>query len=119
MTTSSDDSNLIDASEMAEFHDAATPQTPPIREPRLPRYDWGLPVTAATDLVNDGSFPGVRDGDLLAPKGTPGEIIRVGRVEGSDTPVYLVEFPGGMMIGCLEEEVEPVSRRRERQPGMM
>lgn len=75
---------------------------------REPKFQWGQPVLAATDLVNDGSYPGVELEGLLIAKGTRGEIVQTGMHEESNTPVYLVEFPGGMVVGCLEEEIVPV-----------
>ncbi|MBK3801523.1 nitrogen fixation protein NifZ [Azospirillum brasilense] len=87
--------------------------------PREPLYDWGLMVTAAVDLHNDGSHPNAEDGALLAPKGTPGTIVRIGHAEGTQIPVYLVEFPAVVVVGCLEEEITPADGRRRGVPGVM
>ena len=73
---------------------------------RQPKFQWGQPVVALIDLVNDGSYPGVELEGLLIDKGTRGEIVQTGMHEESNTPVYLVEFPGGKVIGCLEHEIE-------------
>jgi nitrogen fixation protein NifZ len=74
---------------------------------REPKYQWGQAVTAATDLVNDGSYPDTEPEALLVAGGTRGEIVQTGMHEESHTPVYLVEFPGGKVVGCLEEEILP------------
>jgi nitrogen fixation protein NifZ len=60
-----------------------------------------------TDLVNDGSYPGTELDALLISSGTQGEIVQTGMHEESNTPVYLVEFPGGKVVGCLESEIAP------------
>ncbi len=77
-------------------------------EPRLPRYDWGLRVKAAVDLFNDGSYPEQEADALLVAAGSPGEIVQVGSHAEANLPVYLVEFPGGCVVGCLEEEIFPL-----------
>lgn len=74
---------------------------------REPKYQWGQPVIAAADLVNDGSHPDAAEDALLVASGTRGEVVQCGMHEESNTPVYIVEFPGGMIIGCLEEELQP------------
>ncbi|MDA8059790.1 MAG: nitrogen fixation protein NifZ [Leptospirillum sp.] len=78
-------------------------------EPRVPRFDWGMVVTATEDLFNDGSYPDLEKDEKLVANGTRGEIVRVGTHEDSNTPVYLVEFEGGKVVGCLEEEIRPLS----------
>lgn len=77
-------------------------------EPRLPKYDWGLRVRAAVDLVNDGSYPDVAEDALLAGIGDEGEIVRVGTLEEANVPIYLVEFAENRVVGCLEEEILPL-----------
>lgn len=72
---------------------------------RLPKYQWGQPVAAAVDLVNDGSHPNAEPDALLVTAGTRGEIVQVGRHVDSNTPVYLVEFGQGVVVGCTEEEL--------------
>lgn len=76
-------------------------------EPRMPKYQWGLNVRALVDLFNDGSHPDAEEGALLVPVGGVGEIVQVGHHTEANIPVYLVEF-GRQVIGCLEEEIEPV-----------
>ncbi|MDE8652222.1 nitrogen fixation protein NifZ [Novosphingobium album (ex Liu et al. 2023)] len=72
---------------------------------REPLFRWGEKVRAVADLVNDGSHPGWPPEALLAAAGTHGEIVNVGHHGDSNTPVYLVEFDGQMVVGCFEEEL--------------
>lgn len=74
---------------------------------REPKFQWGQPVKTVVALVNDGSYPGVAEEELLVASGTQGEIVQTGMHEESNTPVYIVEFPDGKVIGCLEQELEP------------
>jgi nitrogen fixation protein NifZ len=74
-------------------------------EIRQPKYEWGQRVCAAIDLVNDGSHPEVPADALLVPAGGRGEIVQVGHHSEANLPVYLVEFEGGPVVGCLEEEI--------------
>lgn len=74
-------------------------------ETRLPKYEWGQHVCAAIDLVNDGSYPEVPVDALLVPAGGRGEIVQVGHHTEANVPIYLVEFEGGAVVGCLEEEI--------------
>lgn len=74
-------------------------------EPRQPKYQWGQPVQTMIDLVNDGSYPDCAADELLAPLGMQGEIVQVGSHLDTATPVYLVEFPNGRVVGCFEEEI--------------
>lgn len=79
-----------------------------MREPRIPQYQWGQRVRAQVDLFNDGSYPDQPAGALLAGAGSTGEIVQVGSHVESNTPVYLVEFASGRVVGCLEEEIAAV-----------
>lgn len=79
---------------------------------REPRYQWGQPVVAATDLYNDGSLPGADEDVLLVAAGGPGEVVQVGHHSEANVPVYMVDF-GVAVLGCLEEELAPMLR----QPG--
>ncbi len=72
---------------------------------REPIFAWGQRVRAVVDLVNDGSHPEFPPEAVLAPVGTAGEIVNVGHHADSNTPVYLVEFDGPVVVGCLEEEL--------------
>ncbi len=71
------------------------------------RYDWGMRVRATTDLVNDGSYPDRADDELLVKTGEVGEIVNIGAHVETETTVYLVEFSPQLVVGCLEEEIEP------------
>jgi nitrogen fixation protein NifZ len=73
----------------------------------MPKYDWGRRVKTLVDLVNDGSYPDARPEALLVASGALGEIVQVGSHTDSNTPIYLVEFADGRVVGCLEEEIEP------------
>ena len=77
-------------------------------EPRMPKYQWGQRVRALADLQNDGSYPNVPADMVLVSGNDTGEIVQVGQHAESNTPVYLVEFPGQRVIGCLEEEIIPL-----------
>jgi nitrogen fixation protein NifZ len=77
-------------------------------EPRQPIYEWGQRVRAVGDLRNDGTYPGVPENALLVARGDLGEIVQVGSHAESNTPVYLVEFKGDMVVGCFEEEISLV-----------
>lgn len=75
-------------------------------ESRQPIFQVQQRVSCNIDLFNDGSYPESEPDALLAAAGTVGEIVNVGRHVESSTPVYMVEFPGLMIVGCLEEELE-------------
>lgn len=77
-------------------------------EPRQPKYGWGQKVSCTADIYNDGSHPERPDDELLAPAGTSGEVVNIGHHTESNTPIYLVEFPGGLVVGCFEEELAVV-----------
>ena len=74
---------------------------------REPKFQWGQPVKTVVDLINDGSYPDMEDEALLVASGTQGEIVQTGMHEESNTPVYIVEFSDGKVVGCLEQELEP------------
>jgi nitrogen fixation protein NifZ len=73
-------------------------------EVRQPAYAWGQWVIAVDDLINDGSYPGRRENELLAARGALGEIVKIGHAPDLNEPVYLVEFDG-CVLGCLEVEL--------------
>lgn len=72
---------------------------------RTPKYQWGQQVVASIDLYNDGSYPERAADELLVARGAQGEVVQVGQHEESGIPVYMVEFPDGAVVGCLEEEI--------------
>lgn len=78
-------------------------------EIREPKYAWGMRVVALEALVNDGSYPDVPADELLVPQGGVGEIVNVGHHSEANLPVYMVEFDGGRVIGCFEEEIAPLA----------
>ena len=73
---------------------------------REPKYQWGQPVVAATDLYNDGSLPDAPEDILLVVAGGPGEIVQVGHHAEANVPVYMVDV-GVAVLGCREEEIAP------------
>lgn len=75
---------------------------------REPRFGWGQKVRPLVDLVNDGSHPGAAPDAVLAVAGAVGEIVNIGHHADSNTPVYLVEFDGRTVVGCVEDELEAV-----------
>ncbi len=74
-------------------------------EIKEPKFQWGQPVTATLNLMNDGSFPDVPLDALLVEQGASGEVVNVGLVEESGDRVYLVEFADGRVLGVFEEEI--------------
>ncbi|MDP2828450.1 MAG: nitrogen fixation protein NifZ [Sulfuricellaceae bacterium] len=74
-------------------------------ESRQPSFRIQQRVVCNMDLFNDGSHPEREPDALLVEAGTVGEIVNVGQHVESSTPVYMVEFPGLMIVGCLEEEI--------------
>ena len=79
-----------------------------MNEPKSHKFSWGQPVLAGIDLFNDGSHPERSADVLLVERGTRGEVVQIGKHVESDTAVYLVEFEGNCLVGCLEEELTPV-----------
>jgi nitrogen fixation protein NifZ len=73
--------------------------------PREPVFQWGQRVRCNLDLLNDGSHPGFAQDGVIVTAQTEGEIVNVGHHAESNTPVYLVEFEGARVVGCLEEEL--------------
>ena len=86
---------------------------------REPKFRWGQQVVALTDLVNDGSYPDAAQDALLVAGGTRGEVVQTGMHEESNTPVYIVEFAGGKVIGCLEAEIAAAGREAAPRPGTL
>ncbi|PEQ11734.1 nitrogen fixation protein NifZ [Novosphingobium sp. PC22D] len=75
---------------------------------REPAFQWGQPVRAVADIVNDGSHPHAGPDELLVARGAPGEVVNVGHHQDSNQPVYIVEFAGErgtVVVGCFEEEL--------------
>ena len=78
-----------------------------MNEPRTHKFAWGQPVVAGIDLFNDGSHPERSVDVLLVECGTRGVVVQVGMHVETNTPIYLVEFDGNCVVGCLEEEITP------------
>jgi nitrogen fixation protein NifZ len=74
-------------------------------EQRQPKYQWGQKVSCTEDLHNDGSYPDLAEDALLAPAGSVGEVVNIGHHAEANIPIYLVEFPPGIVVGCFEEEL--------------
>lgn len=72
---------------------------------RIAKFQWGQRVRALGDLYNDGSYPDLPVDALLVREGDSGEIVQVGTHVDTNTPVYMVEFGGTNVVGCLEEEI--------------
>ncbi|QSA99314.1 nitrogen fixation protein NifZ [Methylococcus sp. EFPC2] len=87
-------------------------------EARTPIYQWGQKVATEADIFNDGSYPDHEPEALLVAAGSEGEIVQVGYHEESQVPIYLVEFPGGYVIGCFEEELRS-ERKLETVAGLL
>ena len=73
-----------------------------------PKYQWGMRVRAVLDLYNDGSYPDSPVDALLVKEGDTGEIVNIGTITETNQPLYLVEFDGRTVVGCMEEEILPV-----------
>lgn len=70
------------------------------------KFEWGQRVRAVADLVDDGTHPAAPPGGRLVALGSVGEVVRIGRHEETAATVYLVEFPGPLIVGCCEEELD-------------
>ncbi len=79
------------------------------------KYHWGQPVRCTENLLNDGSHPERAADALLVTRDSVGEVVNVGHHMDSNTPVYLVEFSKGLVVGCLEAELTPVDMRTGEQ----
>jgi len=77
-------------------------------EPKAPKFQWGQRVSALSDLYNDGSFPEQPVEALLVKAGGTGEIVQVGTHTETNMHIYLVEFGERLVVGCLEDEIDPV-----------
>lgn len=71
----------------------------------LARWDYGDAVRVTRNVRNDGTFPGVRTGELLVRRGRIGHIRDVGTFL-QDQIIYSVHFlDEGRLVGCREEEL--------------
>lgn len=68
-------------------------------------------IFAATDILNDGSVPDMREGALIAAAGCRGVLINTGHLEEDENrDIYLVRFEDAdkeLMppVGCWPEEL--------------
>ncbi|MCP3392421.1 nitrogen fixation protein NifZ [Bradyrhizobium sp. CCGB12] len=74
-------------------------------EPRVPKYRSGQRVKTAVDVINDGSVENAPPEGILVGAGGIGEIVRVLMHTEASVPIYLVDFGGRLVVGCLEEEI--------------
>jgi nitrogen fixation protein NifZ len=79
-----------------------------MQEQRRAKYQWGQRVSLLAAVYNDGTFPGRGEEELLAEVGRIGEIVQVGHHTEADLPIYLVAFNDDLVIGCFEEELQPL-----------
>lgn len=71
----------------------------------LPRWDYGDAVRVTRNVRNDGTFPGIKTGDLLVRRGRIGHVRNVGTFL-QDQIIYSVHFlDEGRLVGCREEEL--------------
>ena len=71
----------------------------------LPQFEFGEAVRVIRNVRNDGTFPGVRTGELLIRRGGIGYVKDVGTFL-QDQLVYSVHFlDENLLIGCREEEL--------------
>lgn len=86
-------------------------EAPRMFDIREAKYQWGQPVLAMVDLVNDGSHPDAAPDALLVAAGAKGEIVQVGQHVDANLPIYMVEFVDSAgkycVVGCFEEEIAP------------
>lgn len=75
---------------------------------RNSKYGWGQRVMAGVPLFNDGSLPQCGSNALVVQQGTMGEVVSVAPDTHEKAPVYAVAFQGGLVVGCLENELLPV-----------
>lgn len=62
-------------------------------------------VMTTKDLRNDGTFPGYDKGAVIIGRGEKGVVVDLGYFL-QDIQIYTVYFEKGMIVGCLERELE-------------
>lgn len=77
------------------------------------RYDLEEVVRVTKDIRNDGTFPSKEKGEILIRKGEKGYVVDHGYFL-QDILIYSVYFENGLIIGCLERELENVEKEGER-----
>ena len=70
-----------------------------------PRFSYGESVRVVRSVRNDGTYPGLPTGTLLARSGAVGSVCDVG-IFLQDQVIYSVHFlPSGRIVGCREQEL--------------
>ena len=78
---------------------------------RIEDLDLGDVVYAAHPIVNDGTMPDSKEGEILADAGTRGVIVMKGHIEEDELRhVFLVRFEDGEFnlgrpVGCWSEDL--------------
>lgn len=92
------------------LHDSVT-ATRSGRDEEEPKFKVGQKVKLIEDIVNDGTYPHAKIGDLMMPKGSTGYIKSMGEFL-QVIRVYEVHFVGAdselEVVGCREHELEAV-----------
>lgn len=92
------------------LHDSVT-ATRSGRDEDEPKFQEGQKVRLLEDIVNDGTYPHAKIGELMMPKGSEGYIKDMGEFL-QVIRVYEVHFFGTNteleIIGCREHELEAV-----------
>ncbi|MGE0081992.1 MAG: nitrogen fixation protein NifZ [Thiohalomonadaceae bacterium] len=71
------------------------------------RFDYGAAVRVIRNVRNDGTFPGVKVGELLVRRGSVGYVRDVGTFL-QDQVIYSVHFlEANRLVGCRAEELIP------------
>jgi len=71
----------------------------------LPRWDYGDAVRVTRNVRNDGTFPGIKTGELLVRRGRIGHVRNIGTFL-QEQIIYSVHFlDEGRLVGCREEEL--------------
>jgi nitrogen fixation protein NifZ len=71
----------------------------------IPLYEYGEAVRLIRNVRNDGTYPGLKTGDLLLRRGAIGCVHDVGTFL-QDQLIYRVHFlEQGKTVGCREEEL--------------
>jgi len=74
-----------------------------------PSYDYGDEVRVIRNIHNDGTYPGIAKGALLARRGSVGFVRNVGTFL-QDQIIYSVDFlTSGRLVGCREQELIAVN----------
>lgn len=71
------------------------------------RFEYGEKVRVTRNVRNDGTYPGMKTGNLLIRRGSIGHVIEMGTFL-QDQVIYTVHFlDQGRMVGCRAEELIP------------